>query len=1167
MNRILLTLAFLLAFCFTAQAQPDLCTITGTLYKPNGSACASCRIRITLSRKGGIVLNTGTVTVTADGDGDVSFTAVQGSITTLQGDFFLGLVNFASGKEMFIPNSSTADLEDLQTVEEALAGLVGGGGDGAPTDGPYITKTASSSLSNEFALGSLATGILKNTTTTGVPSIAVAGTDYVAPGAATGSGLTMATARILGRTTASTGAIEEITVGSGLSLSGGTLSATGGGGSLAVREVDGSPSVSSVETLEFAQADGFVVTDQTGGVARVAITGIPWANVSKSGSSLADLATRSASDLSSGTLPDGRFPATLPAASGANLTALNASNLGSGTVPLARLSGITTSELSGTAGITSAQLAGSIALSKLSITGTPDGTKYLRDDGSWQAIPGGGDALTSNPLSQFASTTSLQLAGVISNETGSGALVFGTAPTIAGGSVTGLTAFGVRSSGSGAFDLQIANSEDLTDNRALTIKLNDAARTIDLGGNLTTSGSVTLSGSNTGDQTITLTGDVTGSGTGSFAATIANDAVTDGKLRNSAALSVIGRASNSSGDPADIAAGSDGHVLRRSGTSLGFGEIATAGIGDSQVTNAKLANSAITIAGTSTALGASITLDTITGLSTTGVVKRTGANTLAIGSVDLTAEVTGDLPFSSFVQAGSAGFVGATGSGDYAHRTPTQVTAALDAFVGDSGSGGTKGLVPAPTTGDATKYLKGDGTWATVSASPAGSTGDYQINNGGSFGAGVIAQSSGRLTATPTAASSGSASYFRVITPVDTGQTASTESIGLQFGGNTSAATVTRTWAAGALTTQRENVFVAPTYAFASASTITTAVNVDASSPIAGTNATLTKSVAVRANASNAAHVPLVANGATSQSANIFETQINGSTSGTFIVTSTGAPSSPGAGSSSERYGSGAVAAGNNSVAIGNGASSAGANSVAIGLNATTSSSTFQIAVGSGSSAAGSTAIAMGANASASGSTAISIGVNQTVSGANSVNIGGSGNLSGQGSFYALAAGTVRNATIAIGAGAAPTADNQAVFATSGGANANGIGEVYFGKGVTSATPTAYTINGTGGSGTNIAGAAVNIAGGKATGNAAGGVINFQTSDVGASGTTLQSLTTKVTIQVDGGITQTGVTFANLGTPANGTLIYCSDCTIASPCASGGTGALAKRLNSAWVCN
>lgn len=46
-----------------------------------------------------------------------------------------------------------------------------------------------------------------------------------------------------------------------------------------------------------------------------------------------------------------------------------------------------------------------------------------------------------------------------------------------------------------------------------------------------------------------------------------------------------------------------------------------------------------------------------------------------------------------------------------------------------------------------------------------------------------------------------------------------------------------------------------------------------------------------------------------------------------------------------------------------------------------------------------------------------------------------------------------------------------------------------------------------------------------------------------------------------------GLTQANLGTPANGSFVYCSDCTIANPCASGGSGALAKRLNSIWVCN
>ncbi|MFZ9272090.1 MAG: hypothetical protein ACO24B_01600 [Ilumatobacteraceae bacterium] len=62
-----------------------------------------------------------------------------------------------------------------------------------------------------------------------------------------------------------------------------------------------------------------------------------------------------------------------------------------------------------------------------------------------------------------------------------------------------------------------------------------------------------VSGSNTGDQTITLTGDVTGSGTGSFAATIANDAVTYAKIQNvSATDKLLGRSSAGAGDIEEI---------------------------------------------------------------------------------------------------------------------------------------------------------------------------------------------------------------------------------------------------------------------------------------------------------------------------------------------------------------------------------------------------------------------------------------------------------------------------------------------------------------------------------------------------------------------------------------------------------------------------------------
>jgi hypothetical protein len=52
-----------------------------------------------------------------------------------------------------------------------------------------------------------------------------------------------------------------------------------------------------------------------------------------------------------------------------------------------------------------------------------------------------------------------------------------------------------------------------------------------------------------------------------------------------------------------------------------------------------------------------------------------------------------------------------------------------------------------------------------------------------------------------------------------------------------------------------------------------------------------------------------------------------------------------------------------------------------------------------------------------------------------------------------------------------------------------------------------------------------------------------------------------------GVVYQAGVVFASLGTPSNGSWTYCPDCTKATPCAGGGTGAFAKRVNGAWDCD
>jgi hypothetical protein len=46
-----------------------------------------------------------------------------------------------------------------------------------------------------------------------------------------------------------------------------------------------------------------------------------------------------------------------------------------------------------------------------------------------------------------------------------------------------------------------------------------------------------------------------------------------------------------------------------------------------------------------------------------------------------------------------------------------------------------------------------------------------------------------------------------------------------------------------------------------------------------------------------------------------------------------------------------------------------------------------------------------------------------------------------------------------------------------------------------------------------------------------------------------------------------GVLFANLGAPANGSMVYCPDGQTTNPVVGTGTGCIAKRLNGVWVGN